>query len=67
MTQEEITKLAKWAGRKGLSSPDLDELVHDAKSSEAADINNGGLEEQIAYIYKEASFSSAKQDLEGML
>jgi hypothetical protein len=30
----------------------LDELVHDLKSSEASDINNAGLEAQVEYIYE---------------
>ena len=31
---------------------DLDDLVHDAKSQEASDINNGGLEDQFNYLAK---------------
>lgn len=34
----------------------LDELVHDVKSGEAADINNGGFESQIEFLL-EAGFS----------
>lgn len=29
---------------------DLDELVHDMKSQEASNINNGGIDEQIDYL-----------------
>lgn len=31
-------------------SEDLDDLVHDTKSGEAADINNGGIDSQIDYL-----------------
>lgn len=33
-----------------LTEEDLDELVHDLKGEEAAEINNQGKEAQIAYI-----------------
>jgi NAD(P)-dependent dehydrogenase (short-subunit alcohol dehydrogenase family) len=33
-----------------MNQEDLDELVHDAKASEAADINNGGPESQVEYL-----------------
>lgn len=34
----------------GLDEGALDELVHDCKSSEAADINNSGFDGQIEYL-----------------
>jgi hypothetical protein len=43
----ELVQLVKW---RRLSSVDLDELVHDAKGDEAAEINNGGVESQIRYL-----------------
>lgn len=33
-----------------LSEEDLDELVHELKSQEASGINNGGRDEQVAYL-----------------
>lgn len=36
-----------------MSEEDLDELVHDLKGEEAADINNQGRDAQIAYILGE--------------
>jgi hypothetical protein len=36
-----------------MSEDELDELVHDFKGNEAADINNAGREIQIAYILGE--------------
>lgn len=38
-----------------LSEEELDELVHDAKGNEAAEINNQGREAQISYLLGEAS------------
>ena len=33
-----------------MSQEDLDEMVHEAKAGEAADINNSGKEEQVKYL-----------------
>jgi hypothetical protein len=44
MTREELMQM---------SEEDLDELVHDLKSEEAAAINNRGREAQVAYILGE--------------
>jgi hypothetical protein len=41
-TREELA--AEFGGEK------LDEFVHDAKSQEASDINNGGIDAQIDYL-----------------
>jgi hypothetical protein len=38
---------------KAMSIEELDELVHDFKGNEAADINNSGKEAQINYILGE--------------
>lgn len=35
---------------KGVEPEDLDDLVHDLKAEEAADINNGGLTSQVEYL-----------------
>jgi len=44
MTREELL---------AMSEEDLDELVHDLKGEEAADINKQGRDAQIAYILGE--------------
>ena len=44
---EELCELAQ---KHGVEEGALDELVHDAQSSEAADANNGGIGEQIEYL-----------------
>jgi hypothetical protein len=38
-----------------MSEEELDELVHDLKGEEAAEINNSGRDAQIAYILGEHS------------
>lgn len=43
-------KLTEWLKDKGVESVVLDELVHELKASEAADINNGGIDDQSRYI-----------------
>ena len=43
---------------EAMSEADLDELVHEAKASEAANINNAGREAQINYLLGEGEYSS---------
>ena len=45
-----VERLANKADAAGLAAEDLDEVVHELAASVAADVNNGGLEEQIAYL-----------------
>lgn len=52
MTREELLSM---------SAEDLDELVHDLKSEEAAAINNQGREAQVAYILGLETDNSVKQ------
>jgi hypothetical protein len=42
--------LLAWAERIGLGSGQLDELIHDAVSKQASEINNGGLAAQIQFL-----------------
>lgn len=46
-----------------LRDEQLDELVHDAKGAEAAEINNGGREAQIAYLSDTSIASATPTDL----
>lgn len=54
MRKERLEKLsrvlAEEARKAGLSSANFDEVVHEQKSSEAADINNRGLRAQLTYL-----------------
>ena len=45
-----VERLVDKAEAAGLNPEDLDELVHDLTASVAADVNNGGLEDQIRYL-----------------
>jgi hypothetical protein len=45
-----VEKLVNKADTAGLVAEDLDELVHEFAASVASDVNNGGLEDQIAYL-----------------
>ena len=42
--------LVAHARAHGIPDRNFDELVHELKAREAADINNGGIEEQAKYI-----------------
>ena len=48
--KEQIERLTNKADAAGLQPEDLDNLVHEFASSVAADVNNGGLEDQIRYL-----------------
>ena len=45
-----VERLAEKADASGLKAEDCDEMVHELAASVAADVNNGGLEDQIAYL-----------------
>ncbi|MGI9951945.1 hypothetical protein V3F56_06220 [Moorellaceae bacterium AZ2] len=45
-----IEELLYWAKERGITTEDLDGLVHEFKAAEAAEINNGGLESQLQYL-----------------
>ncbi|SMB96844.1 hypothetical protein SAMN00808754_1683 [Thermanaeromonas toyohensis ToBE] len=50
MKCETMEELMCWARECGIKPEDLDELVHEFKAAEAAEINNGGLEAQLEYL-----------------
>lgn len=45
-----VERLVNKADANGLKAEDLDERVHELAASVAADVNNGGLEGQLAYL-----------------
>ncbi len=45
-----VERLVNKAYAAGMAAEDLDETIHELAASVAADVNNGGLEEQIAYL-----------------
>jgi hypothetical protein len=48
--QREADDLAAWAAGLGLGPSDLDDLVHDACSRQASEVNNGGLGSQVRFL-----------------
>ena len=45
-----MEELIKQLHDHGITSEDLDDMVHDMKAAEAAEINNGGIEDQVEYL-----------------
>ena len=45
----------------------LDELVHEMKAAEAADINNSGVEVQVGYLMECISLSQLEQTINELL
>lgn len=43
-------ELAAWAAGLGLEAGDVDDLVHDACSRQASEVNNGGLDAQVRFL-----------------
>jgi hypothetical protein len=58
----ELTELARARGR---DETDFDELVHDLYSRRASNVNNDGLEAQIAFIVAELGPESARVEISG--
>lgn len=47
---DQVERLVELAEALGVDPSDLDDAVHELKGNEAADIDNGGLDSQIAYL-----------------
>ena len=45
-----VDRLTNKADAAGLQSEDFDDLVHEFAASVAADVNNGGIEDQLRYL-----------------
>jgi hypothetical protein len=45
----------------------LDEMVHEAKAAEAADINNSGVEAQVGYLMQSYSPQELEQTIDDLL
>lgn len=48
--EDPLKALMAHAKKHKVDEHDLDEVVHDIKSGEAADVNNGGMEDQLEFI-----------------
>ena len=62
-----VARLFDKADEAGLTSEDLDELVHELAASIAADTNNGGLEDQIRHLVKEMGAAAVEKQLEEII
>ena len=60
-------RLAERAASAGLQPEDLDELVHELASGVAADVNNGGLEEQARYLVERLGAEHAERQLDELV
>ena len=53
-------ELAAWAAGLGLEAGDLDDLVHDAYSRQASEVNNGGLGSQVRFLIESYGTGGAR-------
>jgi hypothetical protein len=60
-------RLASKAASAGLRPEDLDEAVHELASSAAADVNNGGLEDQVRYLVEGLGAEHAERQLDELI
>ena len=71
LTAEELAvvveRLVEKADSAGLKPEDLDELVHELASSIAADINNGGLEDQVRYLVEGLGAEHAERQIDDLI
>lgn len=62
-----VERLAEKAESAGLRPEDLDEAVHELMSSIAADVNNGGLEEQVRCLVKETGARQTERQIDDLI
>jgi len=53
-------ELAAWAAGLGLEAEDLDDLVDDAYSKQASEVNNGGLDSQVRFLIESYGTGGAR-------
>jgi len=62
-----VERLASKAESAGIQPEELDEMVHELASSVAADVNNGGLEDQIRYLVEGLGAKYAERQLDDLI
>lgn len=67
MPEINIQDIISKARVDGVSSEDLDELVHEVVSKTASSINNGGLEAQIEFLVDELGSYEVEKEIEKLL
>jgi hypothetical protein len=63
---DDAAKLTAWAAGLGLEAGDLDDLVHDAYSRQASDVNNSGLGSQVRLLIESYGTGGALSLLSGL-
>jgi len=66
-SEEQIGRLVDKADAAGLEPEDLDEIVHEFAASIAADVNNGGLDEQIRYLVDGMGVQQTERQLDDLI
>jgi hypothetical protein len=62
-----VERLTDKADAAGLQPEDVDDLVHELAASVAADVNNGGIEDQIIYLVDGLGAQHAKRQLDELI
>ena len=63
---DDAAKLTAWAAGLGLEARDVDDLVHDAYSRQASDVNNSGLGSQVRFLIESYGTGGALSLLSGL-
>ena len=62
-----VERLVDKADAAGLQPEDFDEVVHEFAASVAADVNNGGLTDQIEYLVEGIGAQHAERQLDELI
>ena len=65
--EETLKVLLARIRQNSLEESDLDDLVHELKASEAAGINNSGLEAQAQYIIEQLGPTEAMKKIDALI
>jgi hypothetical protein len=63
----DVSDIVALAESMGLKPEDLDDLVHDAISRRASAINNGGLDDQLAFLVEQCGQEQTRAALQGLV
>jgi len=66
-SDDQIERLVDKADAAGLEPEDLDEIVHEFAASIAADVNNGGLDDQIRYLVDGMGVQQTERQLDDLI
>jgi len=66
-SDDQIDRLVDKTEAAGLEPEDLDEIVHEVAASIAADVNNGGLDDQIRYLVDGMGVQQTERQLDDLI